>query len=91
MSSLLVPVAADAIFLAALLPVAPVAPVGKVGYGVGQVDPALNQAVFDAKVDAEGDKELAKIELERKGKVRRAKLYYLRGTQGKAAKVKAKI
>ena len=43
---------------------APVAPVGKVGYGVGQVDPALNQAVFDAKVDAEGDKELAKIELE---------------------------
>lgn len=34
---------------------------------------------------------IAKIELERKGKVRRAKLYYLRGTQGKAAKVKAKI
>lgn len=34
---------------------------------------------------------IAKIELARKGKVRRAKLYYLRGTQGKAAKVKAKI
>lgn len=34
---------------------------------------------------------IAKIELERKGKVRRAKLYYLRGTQGKAAKVKAKM
>lgn len=34
---------------------------------------------------------IAKIELVRKGKVRRAKLYYLRGTQGKAAKVKAKM
>lgn len=34
---------------------------------------------------------IARIELVRKGKVRRAKLYYLRGTQGKAAKVKAKI
>ncbi|MCH9632540.1 MAG: 50S ribosomal protein L19 [Chlamydiae bacterium] len=34
---------------------------------------------------------IAKIELMRRGKVRRAKLYYLRGTQGKAAKVKAKM
>ena len=34
---------------------------------------------------------ISKIELERTGKVRRAKLYYLRGTQGKAAKVKAKM
>ena len=34
---------------------------------------------------------LAKIEVVRKGKVRRAKLYYLRERTGKAAKVKEKI
>ena len=34
---------------------------------------------------------IAKIEVIRLGKVRRAKLYYLRGTAGKAAKVKEKI
>ncbi len=34
---------------------------------------------------------IAKIEVMRQGKVRRAKLYYLRGTAGKAAKVKEKI
>ena len=33
---------------------------------------------------------IAKIEVVRQGKVRRAKLYYLRGTQGKASKVKEK-
>jgi large subunit ribosomal protein L19 len=32
-----------------------------------------------------------KIELIRKGQVRRARLYYLRGKQGKAARVKEKI
>lgn len=31
---------------------------------------------------------IAKVEVARKGKVRRAKLYYLRGLTGKAAKVK---
>ncbi len=34
---------------------------------------------------------IAKIEVMRTGKVRRAKLYYLRGAAGKAAKVKEKI
>lgn len=34
---------------------------------------------------------IAKIELVRSGKVRRAKLYYLRGASGKKAKVKEKI
>ncbi|MCB1119570.1 MAG: 50S ribosomal protein L19 [Chlamydiia bacterium] len=34
---------------------------------------------------------LSKIELIREGKVRRSKLYYLRGTKGKAAKVKSRI
>jgi len=34
---------------------------------------------------------IAKIEVVREGKVRRAKLYYLRGTSGKAAKVKARV
>lgn len=34
---------------------------------------------------------IAKIEVEREGKVKRAKLYYLRGTQGKASKIKAKM
>ncbi|WP_077367414.1 50S ribosomal protein L19 [Anaerosalibacter sp. Marseille-P3206] len=33
---------------------------------------------------------IEKIEITRKGKVRRSKLYYLRGRQGKAAKVKEK-
>ena len=32
-----------------------------------------------------------KIEVLRRGKVRRAKLYYLRGRQGKAARIKEKI
>ncbi len=34
---------------------------------------------------------VTKIEVIRKGKVRRSKLYYLRGTSGKAAKVKERI
>ncbi|MCB1080226.1 MAG: 50S ribosomal protein L19 [Chlamydiia bacterium] len=34
---------------------------------------------------------IAKIEVVRQGKVRRAKLYYLRGSSGKASKVKEKI
>ncbi|MBS0000127.1 MAG: 50S ribosomal protein L19 [Cyclobacteriaceae bacterium] len=34
---------------------------------------------------------IEKIELIRRGQVRRARLYYLRGKQGKAAKVKEKI
>ena len=34
---------------------------------------------------------IAKIEVVRKGKVRRSKLYYLRGRTGKAAKVKEQI
>ena len=34
---------------------------------------------------------IAKIEVVKSGDVRRAKLYYLRGTSGKAAKVKEKI
>jgi large subunit ribosomal protein L19 len=34
---------------------------------------------------------LDKIELVRKGKVRRARLYYLRGRQGKAARIKEKL
>ena len=34
---------------------------------------------------------LEKIEVLRKGKVRRARLYYLRGRQGKAARIKEKI
>lgn len=34
---------------------------------------------------------IAKIEVTKKGHVRRSKLYYLRGTSGKAAKVKGRI
>ena len=34
---------------------------------------------------------VVQVETVRKGKVRRAKLYYLRGRVGKAAKVKAKL
>ena len=34
---------------------------------------------------------VAKVELVRKGRVRRAKLYYLRDRVGKAAKVKSKV
>ena len=34
---------------------------------------------------------ITKVDVVRKGKVRRAKLYYLRGRTGKAAKVKEKI
>jgi len=31
---------------------------------------------------------IAKIEVQRRGRVRRAKLYYLRGLRGKAARIK---
>lgn len=34
---------------------------------------------------------IAKIEVVKEGRVRRAKLYYLRGTSGKAAKVKGRL
>ena len=34
---------------------------------------------------------IEKIEVVRKGKVRRAKLYYLRGRQGKAARIQEKL
>ena len=34
---------------------------------------------------------IASIELKRKGKVRRSKLYYLRGLSGKAARIKEKL
>ena len=34
---------------------------------------------------------VVKIEIVREGKVRRAKLYYLRGKQGKAAKIKGRV
>lgn len=34
---------------------------------------------------------LAKVEVTRAGKVRRAKLYYLRGLEGKAARIKEKL
>ena len=34
---------------------------------------------------------IAKIEVAKQGSVRRAKLYYLRGTSGKASKVKGKL
>lgn len=48
------------------------------GVGVERVFP-----IHSASVD--------KVELVRKGKVRRGKLYYLRGRQGKAAKIKEYI
>ena len=54
--------------------------VRRISYGVGveRIFP-----VHSPKID--------KIELVRHGKVRRAKLYYLRGRVGKAAKVKERI
>ena len=54
--------------------------VRRVAYGVGveRVFPVHSPSV-------------AKVELVRKGKVRRAKLYYLRDRVGKAAKVKEQI
>lgn len=45
------------------------------GIGVERIFPILSPSI-------------EKIEVLRKGKVRRAKLYYLRGKQGKAAKIK---
>ena len=54
--------------------------VRRVSYGVGveKIFP-VNSPIID------------KVEVVRHGKVRRAKLYYLRGRVGKAAKVKEKI
>ncbi len=54
--------------------------VRRVSYGVGV------ERVFPVH-----SPNVAKIELVRKGKIRRAKLYYLRDRVGKAAKVKERI
>ena len=54
--------------------------VRRLSYGVGV------EKVFPLHAPA-----VEKIELVRKGKVRRAKLYYLRGRVGKAAKIKERI
>ena len=54
--------------------------VRRVSYGVGV------ERVFPVH-----SPNVAKVELVRKGKIRRAKLYYLRDRVGKAAKVKEKI
>ena len=54
--------------------------VRKISYGVG-VERIL--PVNSPKIE--------KIEVVRKGKVRRAKLYYLRGRQGKAARIQEKL
>ncbi len=48
------------------------------GVGVERVFPILSPNI-------------EKIELMKKGKVRRAKLYYLKGKQGKAARIKEKL
>ncbi|MCH6198581.1 50S ribosomal protein L19 [Aquiflexum sp. LQ15W] len=48
------------------------------GVGVERIFPIISPAID-------------KIELMREGKVRRARLYYLRGRQGKSAKIKEKI
>lgn len=48
------------------------------GVGVERIFPILSPSID-------------KIEIVRKGHVRRARLYYLRGKQGKAARVKEKI
>jgi large subunit ribosomal protein L19 len=53
--------------------------VRKISYGVGV------ERIFPLHSPNVG-----KIEVVREGKVRRAKLYYLRGLRGKAARVKAK-
>jgi len=54
--------------------------VRKISYGVGveRIFPILSPSID-------------KIEVTRKGQVRRARLFYLRGKQGKAAKVREKI
>ena len=55
-------------------------PVRRISYGVGV------EKVFPVH-----SPNVVQVETVRKGKVRRAKLYYLRGRVGKAAKVKTKL
>lgn len=54
--------------------------VHRVAYGVGM------ERVFPLH-----SPRIAKIEVMKEGKIRRAKLYYLRGTSGKKSKVKGKL
>ena len=53
--------------------------VRKISYGVGV-----------EKIFPRHSPRIAKVEIVRRGRVRRAKLYYLRGLRGKAARIKEK-
>jgi len=67
--------------------------IAKKGQGISQTISLYRVAYGSAmeKVFLLHSPKITKIEKIRSGKVRRAKLYYLRGTSGKAAKVKAII
>jgi len=52
------------------------------GVGVERIFPIISPAISPA---------IEQIDLVREGKVRRARLFYLRGRQGKAARIKEKI
>ena len=65
----------------------------KQGSGIGATFTVrrLSYGVGVERVFPVNSPNISKIEIVRKGKVRRAKLYYLRDRVGKAAKVKEKI
>ena len=63
----------------------------RISYGVGveRILP-VNSPKIERILPVNSPK-IEKIEVVRKGKVRRAKLYYLRGRQGKAARIQEKL
>ena len=54
-------------------------------------EPVLVATLVVGVEDPDADDAVAKIEVVQKGKVRRAKLYYLRALSGRAARIKEKV
>ncbi len=67
--------------------------IGRSGTGIGETFTMHRVAYGEGmeRVFMLHSPRISDIEVVKRGKVRRAKLYYLRGTQGKAAKVKSKV
>ncbi len=67
--------------------------IGKSNRGAGKtfVVRKISHGVGVERIFLESSQKIAKIEILEKGRVRRAKLYYLRGLEGRAAKIEREV